>query len=177
LHFVHREFLQRLSQGGGRKTGHCVAYDSRHLAVERKRGEFSVINMSNWFLRLAVLYLIAGVGLGLYMAASNDHTMFAVHAHLNLLGWVTLALFGLFYRVVPAATGTTLAKVQFWIYVPAHFVQMVLLALFFRGVVAIEPALGAVSMVVGIAVVMFGVVVWKHTPALQERGPLSALRP
>ncbi len=136
-----------------------------------------MVNMSDWFLRLAVLYLVAGVGLGLYMAASSDHTMFAVHAHLNLLGWVTLALFGLFYRVVPVATGTTLAKLQFWIYVPAHFVQMVLLALFFRGFVAIEPALGAVSMVVGVAVVMFAVVVWKHTPALQMKGPSSAPGP
>ena len=122
-------------------------------------------NMSNWFLRLAVLYLIAGVGLGLYMAASNDHSMRPVHAHLNLLGWVTLALFGLFYRFVPAAAGTLLAKLQFWIYVPAQFVQMLLLALFFRGVTAVEPALGAVSMVVGAAIVLFAIVVWRHTSA------------
>ena len=126
-----------------------------------------MINMSNWFLRLAVLYLIAGVGMGLYMAASNNHAMTPVHAHLNLLGWVTLALFGLFYRLVPAATGTTLAKLHFWVYVPAHLVQMVLLALFFLGFAAVEPALGAVSMLVGVAIVMFAVVVWKHTPALQ----------
>ena len=123
-----------------------------------------MINMSNWFLRLAVLYLIVGVGLGLYMAASNDHSMFPVHAHLNLLGWVSLALFGMFYRVVPAAAATTLAKLHFWVYVPAHFLQMVLLAMFFRGVTAIEPALGAVSMLVGVAILMFAVVVWKNTP-------------
>ena len=122
-------------------------------------------NMSNWFLRLAVLYLIAGVSLGLYMAGSNDHSMAPVHAHLNLLGWVSLALFGLFYRVVPAATATMLAKLHFWIYVPAHFVQMVLLAMFFRGVTAVEPALGAVSMLVGVAVVLFALVVWRNTPA------------
>jgi hypothetical protein len=124
-----------------------------------------VPNISNWFLRLAVLYLIAGIGLGLFMAASNDHSMKPVHAHLNLLGWVTLTLFGLFYRVVPAAAATTLAKVHFWLYVPAHFVQMVLLALFFRGVVAVEPALGAVSMLVGVAVVLFAIVVWRNTPS------------
>ncbi len=126
-----------------------------------------MVNLSNWFLRLAVLYLIAGVGLGLYMAASNNHAMFPVHAHLNLLGWVTLALFGLFYRLVPAAAGTTLAKLQFWLYVPAHFLQMVLLAMFFAGFAAVEPALGAVSMLVGVAIVMFAVVVWKNTPALR----------
>jgi hypothetical protein len=124
-----------------------------------------VPNISNWFLRLAVLYLIAGIGLGLFMAASNDHSMKPVHAHLNLLGWVTLTLFGLFYRAVPIAAATTLAKVHFWLYVPAHFVQMVLLALFFRGVVAVEPALGAVSMLVGVAVVLFAIVVWRNTPS------------
>jgi hypothetical protein len=124
-----------------------------------------VINLSNWFLRLAVLYLIAGVGLGLYMAASKDHSLFPVHAHLNLLGWVTLALFGLFYRFVPAAANTRLARLQFWIYVPAHFVQMVLLATFMAGTPAVEPALGAVSMLVGAAIVLFAIVVWRHTSA------------
>ena len=121
--------------------------------------------MSNWFLRLAVLYLICGVSLGLYMAGSNDHSMAPVHAHFNLLGWVSMALFGLFYRLVPAATTTMLAKLHFWIYVPAHFLQMVLLALFFRGVKAVEPALGAVSMLVGVAIVLFAIVVWRNTPA------------
>lgn len=128
-----------------------------------------MINMSNWFLRLAVLYLIVGVGLGLYMAASKDHSMFPVHAHLNLLGWVTLALFGLFYRFVPAAAATKLAKLHFWIYVPAHFVQMVLLAMFIGGgITAVEPALGAVSMLVGAAIVLFAIVVWQHTPATAQ---------
>ena len=121
--------------------------------------------MSNWFLRLAVLYLIAGVGLGLYMAASKDHSMFPVHAHLNLLGWVTLALFGLFYRFVPAAANTTLARLHFWIYAPAQFVQMVLLTMVMAGTAAVEPALGAVSMLVGAAIVLFAIVVWRHTGA------------
>ncbi len=51
--------------------------------------------MSNWFLPPSVLYLIAGVSLGLFMAASHDHSMFPVHAHLNLLGWVSLGLLGM----------------------------------------------------------------------------------
>lgn len=119
-------------------------------------------NMSSWYLRLAVLYLIAGVGLGIFMAASHDHVMKPVHAHLNLLGWVTMGLFGLFYRSWPGAAGSTLAKVQFRIYVPAHFVQMVLLALLFLGNPAVEPVL-ALASVVGVAVLCFAVVVWKHT--------------
>ena len=97
------------------------------------------------------------------MAASHDHSMYPVHAHINLLGWVSLTLFGLFYRAVPAAASTTLAKVHFGLYVPAHLVQMVLLALMFRGVTAVEPALGVVSHLVAVAIVCFAVVVWRNT--------------
>lgn len=121
--------------------------------------------MSNWFLRIAVLYLIGGISLGLYMAASGDHVMHPVHAHFNLLGFVLMTLFGLFYRAVPAAAGTKLAKAHFWIYVPAHFVQMVSLFLFYRGNAAIEPVLAISSMVVGVAILCFAVVVWQHTSA------------
>jgi hypothetical protein len=119
--------------------------------------------MSNWFLRIAVLYIVVGVSLGIYMGASGDHAMHPVHAHLNLLGWVAMSLFGLFYRAFPAAAESTLAKVHFWIYVPAHFVQMVLLTLLYRGNGAVEPALGIFSILVGVAFLCFAVVVWRHT--------------
>ena len=46
-----------------------------------------------WY-RLALLYFVTGTGLGVYMGVSQDHTMFPVHAHLNLLGWASLALTG-----------------------------------------------------------------------------------
>lgn len=131
-------------------------------------------NISNWFFRLAVLYLIAGVSLGLFMAASHDHSMFPVHAHLNLLGWVSMALFGAFYRFWPEAATTKLAKIHFWVYVPAHFLMMVFLFLLFRGMPSIEPALAAASMVVGAAVVVFAVNVWMHTG---ERAASAAIAP
>lgn len=131
-------------------------------------------SISQWFLRLAVLYLIAGVSLGIFMAASHDHSMHPVHAHLNLLGWVTMGLFGLFYRAWPEAAASRLAKVHFWIYVPAHFVQMVSLAALFRGVTAIEPLLGAVSSLVGIAILIFAFTVWKYTAAPQPQRAAAA---
>jgi len=119
--------------------------------------------MSNWFLRIAVLYIIVGVALGIYMGASGNHLMHPVHAHLNLLGWVAMSLFGLFYRAIPAAAETKLAKAHFWIYVPAHFMQMVLLTLLFRGYPAVDPVLGFFSILVGVGFLCFTVVVWRHT--------------
>ncbi len=129
------------------------------MPSEQKRMD----KLSNWFLRLAVLYLVAGIALGLYMAASHDHGMFPVHAHLNLLGWVSLSLFGLYYRVMPAAAGTRLARAHFWIYVPAHLVQMILLFTLFRGHPEVEPPLAVASTLVGVGVLCFVGVVWSST--------------
>jgi hypothetical protein len=130
--------------------------------------------ISNWFFRLAVVYLIAGVLLGIVMAASQDHSMFPVHAHLNLLGWVTMGLFATFYRLWPEAAASRLAKLHFWVYAPAHFVQMVALFAFYRGATAIEPLLGAVSVLVGLAIVLFAYIVWRYTAATEGK-PASAI--
>jgi drug/metabolite transporter (DMT)-like permease len=49
----------------------------------------------------APLLVLAGMIWGLQMAISNDHSAFPAHAHLNLLGWVSLFLFGVYYRLNP----------------------------------------------------------------------------
>jgi hypothetical protein len=121
--------------------------------------------ISDWFFRIAVFYLLAGITLGIVMAASRDHSMFPVHAHLNLLGWVTMSLFALFYRAWPQAAQSRMAKVHFWLYVPAHLVQMLALAALYRGATAIEPVLGVASVVVGAGILCFAAVVWKSTSA------------
>ena len=64
------------------------------------------------FLVLAALSLIVGVSLGIFMAASHDHQLAPVHAHLNLVGWVSLALFGLVYRAYPELGRRRIAKLH-----------------------------------------------------------------
>lgn len=50
------------------------------------------------FIGLAVLNALCGMALGLWMSRANDYTLVPLHAHLNLLGWLTFAVFGLAYR-------------------------------------------------------------------------------
>lgn len=38
---------------------------------------------------------------GIQMSASGDHTLGPAHAHLNLVGWATLGLFGVYDHLVP----------------------------------------------------------------------------
>jgi cbb3-type cytochrome oxidase subunit 1 len=67
------------------------------------------------FLRTAVIYVIAGMSLGIFMALSDDHSQMPTHAHMNLLGWASMALYAVVYRVWPEAMRSPLARWHFWI--------------------------------------------------------------
>lgn len=66
-----------------------------------------------YFLLLATILLICGATLGIVMGAREDFTLVPVHAHLNLAGWASLALFGLTYRAYPQLGATHLARYHF----------------------------------------------------------------
>jgi hypothetical protein len=66
-----------------------------------------------YFLLLATILLICGAGLGISMGAREDFQLVPVHAHLNLAGWASLALFGLTYRAYPELASTKLAFYHF----------------------------------------------------------------
>jgi hypothetical protein len=61
------------------------------------------------FLVLAVLCLLAGLVMGIGMAAAHDFQLAPMHAHLNLVGFVALSIFGLTYRAYPALARSRLA--------------------------------------------------------------------
>jgi urea transporter len=61
--------------------------------------------LPQWCFALASITAVIGVSLGFYMGLAQDHTMLPVHAHLNLLGWVSLFLMGLYYRTHEQALG------------------------------------------------------------------------
>ena len=66
------------------------------------------------FFILAVLMGLAGMLLGIQMGMAHDFQLTPVHAHINLVGWVSLALFGIGYRLGFARAGV-LGVLHFWI--------------------------------------------------------------
>ena len=112
------------------------------------------------WLKVAVLYFVVGVGLGIYMAASHDQVLVPVHAHINLLGWVPLTLIGLIYRQFPEIADNRLATIQFWLHNAALPVAMLALTGILRGNAALEPVAGASASVLGASVLLFAVNLW-----------------
>jgi hypothetical protein len=131
--------------------------------------------MATRFIKIAVLYLVLGVSLGLYMGMTTKFTLTPVHAHLNLLGWASLALCGLVYHAYPAAAETRLARIHFWLHNLGLPPLLIALALMLSGNAALEPVVGILSMVVALGILLFVVNVWL---AVQPAAvPAAAVRP
>ncbi|MEO8301808.1 MAG: hypothetical protein ABI608_08440 [Rhizomicrobium sp.] len=65
------------------------------------------------FFALGVVCLFIGMAMGMHMGESEDFTLMPVHAHLNLLGWVTMAIYGIFYALTHASLKPKLAWTNF----------------------------------------------------------------
>ena len=64
------------------------------------------------FFIVAFVCGICGMLMGMAMGATENFTLMPVHAHLNLLGWVTLALMGGFYALAGARASNRLAWIN-----------------------------------------------------------------
>jgi cbb3-type cytochrome oxidase subunit 1 len=71
------------------------------------------------FLLLAAVALSIGVGMGIYMGIAHDFSLAPVHAHMNLVGWASLALFGIVYRLYPELQARWPAKLHFTLAAPS----------------------------------------------------------
>lgn len=123
------------------------------------------------WLRLAAVYFVVGVILGVLMGASGDHSLFPLHAHINLLGWVSMALFGLTGTAYPSVAAGRAAGVQFWMHNVGVPVMLGALLLKLKGVETAEPVLGVASIVVGLSVLLFAWLVITRIGA--ESGPVQ----
>jgi len=69
------------------------------------------------FLKFAVVYLMLGMGMGMAMGITHHFEYAPVHAHINLLGWASLALVAMIYHAYPQAALTGLARWHYWLHV------------------------------------------------------------
>lgn len=72
------------------------------------------MGLGHRFLITALLFGTIGMTLGLAMGAAHDFTLAPVHAHLNLLGYVSMFIAGLYYITAPEAAASLAAKVHYW---------------------------------------------------------------
>jgi peptidoglycan/LPS O-acetylase OafA/YrhL len=104
----------------------------------------------------AVLMAIAGMIWGIVMAISGDHSAMPAHAHLNLLGWVSLFLFGLFYQLHPAIDRSRSAMIQVAIWIIGTIILTIGVGLVYIGHQSGDPIAAVGSLIVLAGMLLFG---------------------
>src|SRR5699024_12337763 len=101
------------------------------------------------WIKVSVLYLLLGVGFGLYMHATEQLEWGATHAHINVVGWLTTVAVGVIYSIYPQAGNSALGKLQFWLYNLGLPILLI-------GMLIIQPVLG-------VSVVLVDIFVWARS--------------
>ncbi|HWM48896.1 MAG TPA: hypothetical protein VNR11_18495 [Xanthobacteraceae bacterium] len=109
----------------------------------------------------AIALGLTGILIGIAMAASHDHAVMPAHAHLNLLGWVSLFLMGIFYRLHPALDATRAALIQVGAWIVGTVVLAIGVAAIHLGYPAAEPVAVIGSLIVLGAMIGFAVIVFR----------------
>ncbi|OGP21482.1 MAG: hypothetical protein A2054_00790 [Deltaproteobacteria bacterium GWA2_55_10] len=70
-----------------------------------------------WFIRLAIMYFVLAIILGLHMSVAGPvYPWMPIHTHFNLLGWMSMMIYGVAYHILPRFSGRQLFsdKLAFW---------------------------------------------------------------
>ncbi|RDE10543.1 hypothetical protein [Pelagibacterium lacus] len=116
--------------------------------------------VSHLFFRAAILFLIVGIGIGISMSISGNHNVMGAHAHMNLLGWVTSAIFGGYYALNPGKAEGWVPLTHFAVYTVGVLLMVVSLYFLLAGNPAMEPLVAAGSIITFVGVLIFAVVVF-----------------
>jgi len=74
-----------------------------------------MLEIDRTYVAVALLWALVGMLLGLYMGIAADNKLLVMHVAIMLNGFVTLAIYGMLYRLWPALKKSSLARAQFWI--------------------------------------------------------------
>lgn len=120
------------------------------------------------YLIFGLSYVIAGMCLGIFMAASHNHDQRITHAHLNLVGFVLSLIYGVIHKLWLDIAPSTLAKIQFLLHHAGTVSMIIGLFLLFNHSYSeeqLEPVLKASSVMVLLAAVLMLTMVFKSGKA------------
>lgn len=70
-----------------------------------------------WFIRFALIYFMLAILLGLHMSVTGPvYPWMPIHVHFNLLGWMSMMIYGVGYHILPRFSGVPLwsDKLSYW---------------------------------------------------------------
>jgi hypothetical protein len=107
------------------------------------------------FFTVGVLCVLLGMAWGMDMGASNNLVEMPAHAHLNLVGWATMSLYGTFYALTKDTMAPRLAWLNFIVSLVGLVVMIPALALMLISGPKFLPGVMAGSIITFIGALIF----------------------
>ncbi|MCR6652841.1 MAG: TonB-dependent receptor [Cellvibrionaceae bacterium] len=105
------------------------------------------------YLVISLFYAVAGLLMGIYMAAAKNHSLLVVHAHMMLLGFVVSFIYAVIYKTWLPRTSGSLAITQFCLHQVSALVMISGLFMLYAQIMP-EPIVGPVLGVSSIGVLL-----------------------
>lgn len=115
------------------------------------------MSIDRQFLVWALAFAAVGMGLGIHMAASQNHGQFPTHAHILLVGFVVSLVYGVIHRLWLDMPTTRVARIQFVLHQLGAVVLSAGLFLMYGGFLpreTVDPVLAVASISVLAAMLM-----------------------
>ncbi|BAQ17068.1 hypothetical protein [Methyloceanibacter caenitepidi] len=109
-------------------------------------------NVDRWFVLIGLLYGTFGMGFGIWMGIHQRFDQAHLHAHINLIGFASMVLFGLLYRSFPALAASRLAAAHFIVYNVGAAVFLAGLPLAQAGTTIALAVVGSLLVVAGLLI-------------------------
>lgn len=71
-------------------------------------------NYAKWLIRISAIYALIGVLIGSDLAGRKDYSLVPSHAHILVVGWLTLFAYGIFYYVFKDVSMQRTARLHAW---------------------------------------------------------------
>ena len=112
------------------------------------------------YLVWALLYAAAGMGLGVFMGASHNHSQYITHAHILLVSFVVSLIYGVIHKLWLDEKTIGLARIQFIVHQAGAITMVVGLLLLYGHVVTeaqMDPvlALASITVLAGALIMLF----------------------
>ena len=112
------------------------------------------------YLICSLAYAAAGMCVGVYMGASQNHGELIAHAHILLVGFVVSFIYGIIHKLWLNQPNRIIANTQFWLHQIAAIVMFSGLLLLYGGVLpeaTVGPVLGiaSVGVLIGVLLMIF----------------------
>ncbi|MFD2923548.1 hypothetical protein [Halobacillus naozhouensis] len=72
------------------------------------------MDRTRFFIRVSAIYALIGAFMGSHMAGGGGYQLTAVHAHILVVGWLSLFAFGMYYKMFSIPKDSKLSKVHVW---------------------------------------------------------------